>query len=71
MHAPGAAGNLVASLAMVAVVSYAGVFGAANNSAAAGIAVMKTSLPFGVVRGASGFQLQQTMALTAVLKGLQ
>ena len=51
-HACCSAGNLVASLAMVAVVSYAGVFGAANNSAAAGIAVMKTSLPFGVVRSA-------------------
>ena len=40
----------MASLAMVAIVSYAGVFGAPNNSAAVGIAVMKTSLPFGKAR---------------------
>ncbi len=45
-----AAGNLVASLAMVAVVSYAGIFSAPGNSAAAAIAVAKTSLPFGKAR---------------------
>ena len=79
-HAPLiTAGNLVASLAMVAVVSYAGVFGAANNSAAAGIAVMKTSLPFGVVREPSACQPSQrgrqqypTIAsMTAMLRGSQ
>ena len=46
-----AAGNLVACLAMVAAVSYAGIFSNPGNNAAVGIAVMKTSLPFGKARG--------------------
>ena len=45
-----AAGNLAAALTMVAVVSYAGIFSAPGNSAAVGIAVAKTSLPFGKAR---------------------
>ena len=43
-----AAGNLIGSLAIIAAVSYCGIF-AVSGTAAVNTAVAKTSLPFGQV----------------------